>query len=130
MSMIGLQTISDISFDPGFHAPYRCHLLTTWKGGEMRKNLAIAAALLLAGCVSMGTNYDVAAVDRLQVGMTKAQVIDLLGQPNQVVTNADGSERFVWVHSTGSLLGAIARSVGLPFGPDGRLTDIPQRSPQ
>lgn len=96
----------------------------------MRKNLAIAAALLLAGCVSMGTNYNDAAVDRLQVGMTKAQVIDLLGQPNQVVTNADGSERLVWVHSTGSMLGANARSVGLPFGADGRLTDVPQRSPQ
>lgn len=97
---------------------------------EMRKNLAIAAALLLAGCVSMGTNYDVAAVDRLQVGMTKAEVISLLGQPNQVVTNADGSERLVWVHSTGSMFGANARSVGLPFGPDGKLTDVPQRSPQ
>jgi len=97
---------------------------------EMRKNLAVAAALLLAGCVSMGTNYDVAAVDRLQVGMTKAQVIGLLGQPNQVITNSDGSERLVWVHSTGSMLGANARSVGLPFGADGRLTDVPQRSPQ
>jgi len=96
----------------------------------MRKNLAVAAALLLAGCVSMGTNYDVAAVDRLQVGMTKAQVIGLLGQPNQVITNSDGSERLVWVHSTGSMLGANARSVGLPFGADGRLTDVPQRSPQ
>ncbi|MEQ1726099.1 MAG: outer membrane protein assembly factor BamE [Sphingopyxis sp.] len=96
----------------------------------MRKNLVIAAALLLAGCVSMGTNYDVAAVDRLQIGMTKAEVIRLLGQPNQVVTNADGSERLVWVHSTASMLGANARTVGLPFGPDGRLTDVPQRSPQ
>ncbi|WP_374614985.1 outer membrane protein assembly factor BamE [Sphingorhabdus sp.] len=96
----------------------------------MRKNLAIAAALMLAGCVSMGTNYDVASVDRLQVGMTKAQVIGLLGQPNQVITNADGSERLVWVHSTGSMFGANARSVGVPFGPDGRLADVPQLSPQ
>lgn len=96
----------------------------------MRKNLTIAAALLLAGCVSMGTNYDVAAIDRLQVGMTKAEVISLLGQPNQVVTNADGSERLVWVHSTGSMFGGNARSVGLPFGPDGKLTDVPQRSLQ
>ena len=92
----------------------------------MRRNLVIAAALMLAGCVSMGTNYDVAAVDRLQVGMTKAQVIDLLGPPNQAVTNADGSERLIWVHSTGSMFGAKARSVGLTFGPDGRLADVPQ----
>jgi hypothetical protein len=93
---------------------------------EMRKNLVVAAALLLAGCVSMGTNYDVAAVDRLQVGMTRAQVIGLLGQPNQVVTNADGSERLVWVHSTGSMLGANSRSVGLPFDSYGKLINVPK----
>lgn len=74
----------------------------------------------------MGTNYDAAAVDRLQVGMTKAQVIQMLGQPNQVVANSDGSEHLIWVRSTGSMLGANARSVGLPFGPDGRLTDVPR----
>lgn len=41
--------------------------------------LPLVAATALAGCVSMGTNYDPAAVDRLQVGMTKAQVIEMLG---------------------------------------------------
>ncbi|MFZ1743914.1 MAG: outer membrane protein assembly factor BamE [Pontixanthobacter sp.] len=96
----------------------------------MKSITAFAASLLLAGCVSMGTNYDAAAVDLLQVGMTKAQVIGLLGQPNQIVTNSDGSERLVWVHSTGSMFAANARSVGLPFGPDGRLTDVPRQSPQ
>lgn len=75
--------------------------------------------------MSVGTNYDSAAVERLQVGMTKAEVIQILGRPNQVITNSDGSERLVWVHSTGSMFGANARSVGLPFGPDGRLTDVP-----
>ncbi len=95
-------------------------------GGKFMKHfLSFTAALALAGCVSMGTDYDVAAVDRLQVGMTKAEVIGLLGQPNQVVTNADGSERLVWVHSTGSMFGANARSVGLPFDANGRLTDVP-----
>lgn len=81
---------------------------------------------MCVGCVSMGTNYDAAAVERLEVGMTKQQVIGLLGKPNQVITNSDGSERLVWVHSTGSMFGANARSVGLPFDHDGRLTDVPQ----
>lgn len=91
----------------------------------MRRQFIISAAVLCAGCVSMGTNYDVAAVDRLRVGMTKTEVVQLLGQPNQVISNSDGSESLVWVHSTGSMFGANARSVGLPFGPDGRLTDVP-----
>ena len=92
----------------------------------MRKGIILGAALALTACVSMGTNYDAAAVERLRVGMTKAEVVQLLGQPNQVITNSDGSERLIWVHSTGSMLGANARSVGLPFGADGRLTDIPK----
>lgn len=96
----------------------------------MRKYHVAFAALLLAGCVSMGTDYDAAAVDRLRVGMTKAEVIQMLGQPNQVITNSDGSERLVWVHSTGSMLGANARSVGLPFSPDGKLTDVPAKAAQ
>lgn len=91
----------------------------------MFKKLAIGAALMCAGCVSMGTDYDSTAVDRLEVGMTKQRVIEMLGQPNQVIDYADGSQRLVWVYSTGSMLGANSRSVGLPFGPDGTLTDVP-----
>jgi hypothetical protein len=92
----------------------------------MKRLLPFTAALLLAGCVSMGSNYDPAAVDRLQVGMTKAQVIQMLGQPNQIVTLAGGGQKLIWVHSTGSMLGANARSVGLPFDGNGRLTDVPK----
>lgn len=91
----------------------------------MKEHMILGAALMLAGCVSMGTNFDAAAVSKLQVGMTKAEVIQMLGKPNQVITNSDGTERLVWVHSTGSMMGAKARSVGLPFGADGRLTDVP-----
>ena len=90
------------------------------------KRTIILAALALAGCVSMGTNYDEAAVSRLQKGMTKGEVIQLLGQPNQVITTSDGGQRLIWVHSTGSMLGANARSVGLPFDQDGKLTDVPK----
>ena len=91
----------------------------------MTKSILFGAALMLSGCVSMGTNYDAAAVDRLQVGMTKAEVVSMLGQPNQVITGSGGNERLIWVHSTGSIMGAKARSVGLPFK-DGKLTDVPK----
>jgi hypothetical protein len=92
----------------------------------VRKQIVVVAALLSTGCMSVGTNYDPAAVERLRVGMTEAEVIQMLGKPNQVIGNSDGSERLIWVHSTGSMFGANARSVGLPFGPDGRLTDVPR----
>lgn len=123
MSLIGLQTIGDNSLNL---PRYSCPLSPAYEETEMRNHNVIFAALLLSGCVSMGTNYDAAAVDRLQVGMSKTQVIQMLGQPNQVISNTDGTERLVWVHSTGSMFGANARSVGLPFGADGRLADIPR----
>ena len=96
------------------------------RGNFMNRIMTIVAAAFLAGCVSMGTNYDEAAVSRLQKGMSKAEVIQLLGQPNQVITTSDGGQRLVWVHSTGSMFGANARSVGLPFDNTGKLTDVPK----
>tara|TARA_R100000406_G_scaffold95183_4_gene88782 strand:+ start:170 stop:451 length:282 start_codon:yes stop_codon:yes gene_type:complete len=93
----------------------------------MFKKFAIGAALMCAGCVSMGADYNTGAVDRLEVGMTKQQVIEMLGQPNQVIDFDDGSQRLVCVHSTGLMFGANARSVGLPFGPDGKLKDVPSQ---
>lgn len=101
---------------------------STSRGIIVSKYIIIGSLLMLAGCVSVGTNYDVAAVDKLAVGMTKAEVIGLLGKPNQIITKSDGTERLMWVHSTGSMFGATARSVGLPFGPDGKLTDVPAKS--
>ena len=90
----------------------------------MKNIYIISASLALSACVSMGTNYDPAAVDQLAVGMTKQQVISRLGKPNQVISYADGTERLVWVHSTGSMFGAKARSVGLPFDREGRLSEV------
>ncbi|MBA4087289.1 MAG: hypothetical protein C0491_05745 [Novosphingobium sp.] len=92
----------------------------------MMRIIPLVAALTLAGCISMGTNYDPAAVDQLQVGMTKAQVMQMLGQPNQVITLAGGGQKLIWIHSVGSMFGANARSLGLTFGPDERLQEIPK----
>ena len=93
----------------------------------MKRIVTVVAAAFLAGCVSMGTNYDESAVGRLQTGMSKAEVIQLLGQPNQVITTSDGGQRLIWVHSKGSMFGASARSVGLPFDRNGKLSDLPKK---
>ena len=88
----------------------------------------LGAAALVSGCVSMGTNYDPAAVAKLQPGMTRSEVVALLGKPNSIATAADGSEQLLWVHSKGSMFGATARSVTLPFGTDGRLIQAPTQT--
>lgn len=80
--------------------------------------LALSAPLF--GCVSLGSNYDAAAVEMLRPGMYRTEVIALLGRPTTSVTLADGSQHLVWTHSQGSMFGAKARSLTLIFGPDGR----------
>lgn len=87
----------------------------------MKRFIPICAALLLAGCVSMGTNYDPAAVNRLQKGMTQTEVIQMLGKPNTISTLPDGRVQLGWVHSTGSMFGANARAVSLLFDANGKL---------
>ncbi|MDM7956026.1 outer membrane protein assembly factor BamE [Blastomonas sp.] len=64
---------------------------------------------LLSGCVSMGTNFDPAAVGMVQAGMTESEVVGLLGKPNSRSRTADGKEVWVWLYSRGTALGS-ARS--------------------
>ena len=87
----------------------------------MKRIFPIAAAALLAGCVSMGTNYDPNAVAQLQPGMSKQDVIARLGKPNSISQFPDGRVQLGWVHSTGSMFGANARAVSLIFDANGRL---------
>lgn len=94
----------------------------------MKILLPLAAALMVSGCVSMGTNFPPEAVEQLKPGMMKSEVIALMGKPNSTTTMADGKTVLGWVHSKGSMFGANARSVSLQFGNDGKLIDTGQLS--
>ena len=98
-------------------------------GVEEMKRMVVVASLLLAGCVSVGTNYSETAAAQLQPGMTRSQVVGLLGKPNSVVTLGDGRVQLGWVHSQGSMFGAKAKSLTLPFSADGRLLQVPGGAP-
>jgi hypothetical protein len=83
------------------------------------------AAVLLSGCVSVGTNYDPTVAMSLPVGMSEAEVIQRMGQPNNVTVLADGTRNLLWQHSTGNALGqGRARSVILHFDEQGRYTGV------
>ena len=70
----------------------------------------------------MGTNFDLAAVDQLRPGMSRAEVIARLGEPNARSILADGSESLMWLHSKANAFGtAQAKSVSLLFDSSGAL---------
>lgn len=79
----------------------------------------------LAACVSMGTNYDAAALDQIAPGTPMAEVIARLGQPNNRTTLADGQTQLLWLHSKGTAWGsADARSAALLFDAQGRFVRV------
>jgi hypothetical protein len=90
----------------------------------MKKVILIAAALL-CGCVSAGTNYDPAVAMALPTGISKAEAIQKLGQPNNITVLADGTSNLLWMHSSGNALGqGRARAVILHFDAQGHYTGI------
>lgn len=78
-----------------------------------------------AACVSMGPNYDPAAVDRLQPGASKANVIAILGRPTTTVMLPNGQQQLMWIHSRGTMLGqGDARAVTLLFDHDRKYVSV------
>ena len=74
---------------------------------------------------AMGTNYDPAIAQSLPIGISEGEVIQRLGQPNNITVLADGSRQLLWLHSTGNALGqAKARSVILRFDQQRRYTGM------
>ena len=85
----------------------------------------LVAALLLSGCVSVGTNYDPAVAMSLPIGMSEAEVIQRLGEPNNITVLADGTRNLLWMHSTGNALGqGRAKAVILHFDTQGHYTGM------
>lgn len=91
----------------------------------MKKWLWIGLCTAAVACASVGQDYNVATLEALQPGMTRAQVISMLGNPNTRTTLSDGSEQWMWVHARASAFGAAhSKAVMLKFGPDKRFVEI------
>jgi hypothetical protein len=95
----------------------------------MKKHVSIIIALLLTGCAS-GTNYNPASVSQLQPGMSKEQVIQMLGKPNSEMTMPDGQTALVWARAKVSPFGASSRSVSLIFDANSKLLRTYQNQTQ
>ena len=83
--------------------------------------------ILLLGCASSGRKLNPEAVNQLQVGMTKQQVMQLIGYPEHITTGEGGKTYFVYYHgSTVGLVGAKGEMhmLNLTFGPDFRLIHV------
>jgi outer membrane protein assembly factor BamE (lipoprotein component of BamABCDE complex) len=108
-----------------------------WLGESAMKRVMafVLLAGLLSGCVSSGRKIDQAAVETITKGeTTKAQVINLLGSPDQITKLGNGDTIFMYNYMRATpkpttfipIVGAFAGGANLQhqncmviFGPDG-----------
>ena len=96
----------------------------------------LAAAFLvasLAGCASFGEKFDPALIDQLQPGVSTVQdAVALLGPYSGESMGASGVHVYTWMHSEANALTgkSAAQSVGLAFGPDGKLVNKTRNATQ
>lgn len=69
------------------------------EGWGVKKFFLLLFCVVLAGCVSSGTNYDPANVAKIVKGVsTEADCVALLGQPTTRVNQSDGTVLLMWMH--------------------------------
>lgn len=86
---------------------------------------AFAAALVLSGCASIGTNYNPAVLAQLTPGMTEAEVIARMGTPNSRTVLYDGTTSLMWLHSSATAFGTGgAKSAAILLDRDGRFVRV------
>jgi len=85
----------------------------------MNKYFAAALmALVLAGCA--GTNFSYDQARKVRVGMTEAEVMQLMGRPYSV-TSRGNEQMWVWSHAKAF---SGARAVSFKFS-NGRVVEVP-----
>lgn len=85
-------------------------------------------SILMISCASAGTYFYWNDVRALKVGMTKQEVVDRLGPPNNTTASkVEGGlqEKYIWSYAkTNMLMGTKSRSVSVTFL-DGKAVSVP-----
>jgi len=106
----------------------------------MKTILPILFAALLCGCASYGHKLDPTQIQKIKKGVsTQAEVVALVGSPDQTLSTGDGKTIFEYIYAHSSVNGATyVPVVGLfaggaatqsqmllvTFGPDGLVSDM------
>lgn len=86
----------------------------------MRALVAASLLVLLAGCAGSDFSYDNAR--QVRVGMTEAEVTQLMGQPYSVASRGDEQ---MWVWSQANGFTGASRAVSFKMK-DGKVVEVPQ----
>ncbi len=106
----------------------------------MKKVIAlVAAAFVIIGCASVVRELDQGAVGKIQQGITKSQVLDLIGIPDKAFYTGDGDVIWSYIYvpapvKAAAVIPAVSpparvaktqqQSLTITFGPDGVVKNI------
>ncbi|MDI1278043.1 hypothetical protein [Methylobacter sp.] len=87
----------------------------------MKNKIIIVAVLcLLAGCAGSKINFDQAR--KVEVGMTEAQLTQLMGDPYQIISKGENLQIWIWSHYNG--LSGTKSLVSFPMQ-SGKVISVP-----
>lgn len=90
----------------------------------MQKLGMVVVCVTLAGCASSGTKFEWANASKVQVGMTEADLIAVMGGRPNAVTTRGNVQSWTWIYVSANPLEIGSRRVS--FGlTDGRVSAVP-----
>ena len=94
-----------------------------------RRVLAAVSAVAMAGCMTMGSQFDPALVDTLRPGeSTMDDAIALLGTPTSTTVLGRGRTLVQWQYSQGRLVGATGAYVTVLFDAGGTMVRVAHKN--
>lgn len=95
---------------------------------KFRLASVMVGAVLISGCVSVGQDFEMADVDRMQPMVTTfEQVKEILGKPQSISSTPDGGSVAGWVRSKASPVGASSKSVMIMFDKNAKFIRVVNR---
>jgi hypothetical protein len=94
----------------------------------MRLMSSAVLVCTLAGCMTIGTKFDIKRVDELKPGSSSiAEAKALLGPPTSASTKADGATLLQWQYVQGTAFGGSGAHAAILFDPAGVMVRVTHR---
>lgn len=93
--------------------------------------ISLAGCLLFGGCTTLGEDFDDERAAQIHQGMTRDQVIAVMGSPPSQVEGND-SGRLVWLYAVADPIGfgVTSKRLAVSFDHQGLSEPVPKGGPQ
>lgn len=77
--------------------------------------VAVMAVFVATACASRGPNFRMEDAQRVKIGMTQNEVVQILGSKPSDVHVTAGSELWMWIHVVVTAVGSESKSFAVKF---------------